>query len=77
MRRPQDANHKRKLAKRRKMRNMMSMSIVINLPQEIYQSMDLPVENIDTNTQRGRPQINIALLAEGRPRMTGLLYSNS
>lgn len=55
----------------------MSMSIVINLPQEIYQSMDLPVENIDTNTQRGRPQINIALLAEGRPRMTGLLYSNS
>lgn len=34
----------------------------------------LPNEDISTKTQRGRPQIYIALLADGRPRITGLEF---
>lgn len=32
----------------------------------------IPAEKKETNTGRGRPHIYIALLAEGRPRITGL-----
>ena len=39
--------------------------------------IQLPVANIKTNTHRGRPQIKIALLADGRPRITGLAVKNT
>ena len=44
----------------------------IKRPQETNHRMKLTEENIKTNTQRGRPQMNIALLADGRPRITGV-----
>lgn len=36
------------------------------------QTLPVPIENTKTNTERGLPQMNIALLADGRPRITGL-----
>lgn len=44
----------------------------VKRPQETNQRMKLTVANIKTNTHRGRPQIKIALLADGRPRITGV-----
>lgn len=44
----------------------------VKIPQETYQSMRLTEANIETNTQRGWPQIWIDLFADGRPRITGI-----
>jgi hypothetical protein len=44
----------------------------VKSPHETNQSMKLTEENTKTNTQRGLPQIKIALLAEGRPLITGV-----
>lgn len=38
----------------------------------MVESQAIPAEKAETNTGRGRPHIYIALLAEGRPRITGL-----
>lgn len=43
--------------------------------QQQWQVRDLPAENINAKTQRGRPHMLTALLADGRPRITGLLGS--
>lgn len=39
---------------------------------KLEQTLPVPIENTKTNTQRGLPQMNIALLVDGRPRITGL-----
>lgn len=39
---------------------------------KIVEIRAIPAEKAETNTGRGRPHIYIALLAEGRPRITGL-----
>lgn len=55
-----------------------SQTSLLGLLQNIYRKEDIafkiyiPEENMKTNTQRGRPHMNIALLADGRPRITGL-----
>lgn len=39
---------------------------------QMVKSRAIPAEKAETNTGRGLPHIYIALLAEGRPRITGL-----
>lgn len=38
----------------------------------IIDKVSLPEENTKTKTHRGRPHMYIVLLADGRPRITGL-----
>lgn len=53
-------------------RPIASAHNTVRRPAETNQRMKLTNENIRTKTQRGRPQIYIALLADGRPRITGV-----
>lgn len=53
-------------------RPMANAHRTVKILQETNQRMKLTEENIKTNTQRGRPHIRIDLLADGRPRITGV-----
>lgn len=53
-------------------RPMDNAHATVKRPQEINHKKKLTDEKSRTNTQRGRPHICIALLADGRPRITGV-----
>lgn len=53
-------------------RPMANAHMTVSSAQETNQRKKVTIENIVTNIQRGRPHIWIVLLADGRPRITGV-----
>ena len=80
VKRPQDTYQRMKLTATRRVKLVAIYTsilvgnwlVLLYLERKHFSNILIPEENMKTNTQRGRPHMWIALLADGRPRITGL-----